>query len=95
MVFLPHGIPRAFRTFFYFGINFSLILEASGVAKGAQVGSQNEVQTCLDGVLGQPERAPKNDLELTQLQTRIFERLGVDLARFWGGFQRVLRSILR
>ena len=64
------------------------------MAKGAQLGTQDEVQTCLDGVLGRPEMAPKNDLELTQLQTRIFERLGVDLARFWGGFQRVLRSIL-
>ena len=56
------------------------------MAKGAQLGTQDEVQTCLDGVLGQPERAPKNDLELTQLQTRIFERLGMELGGFCGGF---------
>ena len=56
------------------------------MAKGAQLGTQDEVQTCLDGVLGRPESAPKTDLELTQLQTRIFERLGVDMGGFGGGF---------
>ena len=65
------------------------------MAKGAQLGTQDEVQTCLDGVLGRPERASKNDLELTQLQTSIFKHLGVGLARFCGESQRVLRSNLR
>ena len=68
MIFPSNGIPRAFRNLLYFGINYLLILEASWVAKGAQLGTQDEVQTCLDGVLGRPERASKNDLELTQLQ---------------------------
>ena len=56
------------------------------MAKGAQLGTQDEAQTGLDAILGRPQRASKGDLERNPLQTLIYDRLRFDLGGFGDGF---------